>query len=38
MRSRDAGYKCATAGTTLGSCLDTNVNSSPVDLGYEMDL
>lgn len=38
MQTRDAGYKCAAAGTTLTPCLDTNVNTSSVDLGYEMDL
>jgi hypothetical protein len=38
MQTRDAGYKCATSGTVLRPCLDANVNSSSVDLGYEMDL
>jgi OOP family OmpA-OmpF porin len=38
MQTRDAGYKCATTGTVLATCLDTNVNSSSIDLGYEMDL
>jgi opacity protein-like surface antigen len=38
MQTRDAGYKCATSGTALSPCLDANVNSSSVDLGYQMDL
>jgi hypothetical protein len=38
MQTRDAGYKCTTAGTTLSTCLDANVNNSSVDLGYQMGL
>ena len=38
MQVRDAGHKCATPGATLGPCLSNSVNSSAVDLGYEMDL
>jgi opacity protein-like surface antigen len=38
MQVRDAGHKCATPGTTLGPCLSNSVDSSAVDLGYEMDL
>jgi opacity protein-like surface antigen len=37
MQVRDAGLGCSTGG--IGTrCLDTNINSSAVDLGYELDL
>jgi len=38
MQMRDAKQNCAISGVTLTRCLDTNINSSAVDLGYEMDL
>jgi len=38
MQVRDAGHKCAVSGTVESNCLSNSVNSSAVDLGYEMDL
>jgi opacity protein-like surface antigen len=38
MKVPDAGHKCATSGTAQSVCLDNGVNSSSVDLGYELDL
>lgn len=37
MQVRDADFRCS-AGGFAGRCLDTNLNSSAVDIGYEMDL
>lgn len=34
----DAGHKCAVSGTVQSVCLSNSVNSSAVDLGYELDL
>jgi opacity protein-like surface antigen len=34
----DAGHNCAVSGTVQGVCLSNSVNSSAVDLGYELDL
>jgi opacity protein-like surface antigen len=38
MQVRDAGHKCAASGSVLSVCLDNNIDTSSVDLGYEMDL
>lgn len=38
MQVRDAHHKCAVSGTTQSICLNNAVNSSAVDLGYELDL
>jgi hypothetical protein len=38
MQVRDAGHKCAVSGTVQTICLNNNVNSMAVDLGYELDL
>lgn len=38
LQVRNAGHKCAVGGSLQSVCLDNNVNSSAVDLGYEMDL
>jgi opacity protein-like surface antigen len=38
LQVRNAGHKCATSGTVQSVCLDSSVNSSSVDLGYELDL
>jgi hypothetical protein len=34
----DGGHKCAVSGTVQSVCLSNSVNSSAVDLGYELDL
>ena len=38
MQVRDARHNCAVSGTVQSVCLSNAVNSSAVDLGYEMDL
>ena len=38
MQVRDAHHKCAVSGTVLSTCLDNSVESSAVDIGYEMEL
>ena len=38
MQVRNAGHKCAVAGTVQSACLKNDVNSLAVDLGVEMDL
>jgi hypothetical protein len=38
MEVRDARHNCAVSGTIQSVCLDNAVNSSAVDLGYEMEL
>lgn len=38
LQVRDVPHRCATSGTVLGACLENSVNSSAVDLGYELDL
>lgn len=38
MQVRDARHKCATSGLVQSVCLNNNVDSSAVDLGYEIDL
>jgi opacity protein-like surface antigen len=38
MQVRDAQHNCAVSGTVQSACLSNSVNSSAVDLGYEMDL
>ena len=38
MQVRDGGHKCATSGTILSACLDNNIDTQSVDLGYQIDL
>jgi hypothetical protein len=38
MQVRDARHKCATSGPVQSVCLSNAVDSSAVDIGYEMDL
>jgi opacity protein-like surface antigen len=38
MQVRDGGHKCATSGSVMSVCLDNNIDSQSVDLGYQMDL
>jgi opacity protein-like surface antigen len=38
MQVRDARHKCATSGLVQSVCLNNSVNSTAVDIGYEMDL
>lgn len=38
MQVRDGGHRCATGGTVLSACLDNNIDSQSVDLGYQIDL
>jgi len=38
MQVRDAGLNCAAPGTASARCVNTNLNSSTVDVGFEMDL
>jgi opacity protein-like surface antigen len=38
MQVRDGGHHCATGGTILSACLDNNIDSQSLDLGYQIDL
>lgn len=38
MQVRDGGHRCTTSGTVLSACLDNNIDSQSVDLGYQIDL
>ena len=38
MQVRDGGHRCTTAGLTPSACLDNNIDSQSVDLGYQIDL
>ena len=38
MQVRDGGHRCSTGGLVLSTCLENNIDSQSVDLGYQIDL